>query len=156
MIPSTMTAVLQILRDTQEIVDLLDESLNASPPTTSLPADDRIFVNRIPREVIEDSDPHLPPKMLVVAQGGGAAKSDYLPLDSPSVTLLAYGETDFEADRLRRAAWARLQFLDREFVADVLIHAVNATSGPIPNVDPSTKWPAVAQTYSMQADISEV
>lgn len=152
-----MESMLTIARETSELVALLDESLTSDPPSTSLPSDERIFVNRIPKEVIEASDPRYPPKMVVLRQAGGGSKLDLSPIDVQTIDVLCYGESDREADRVRRAIWSRLTFLQRECVAGVLLHAINPTTGTIPNVDPEIKWPAVAQSFSVVADVvSEV
>lgn len=115
----------------------------------------RIFVNRIPEDEIESADTFHPPKMLVIRQAGGAAKADTLPVDDSSVNILCYGESDFEADRVRRAVWERFVNLKRETFSSVLIHHVNPTGGPIPLVDPDIVWPAVSQSFTLMADVKE-
>lgn len=113
----------------------------------------RIFVNRLPREEIEAADTFHPPKMLVIRQSGGDGKADLLPTDRPTITVLCYGETDYEADRVRRQVWSKLSNLDRVRQDDVLIYNANPTGGPIPLVDPDVVWPAIAQSFSVQAAV---
>ena len=49
--------------------------------------------------------------------------------------------------------------LDRELHSDgegdVLIHTINPTGGPIPNVEPDLLWPVIAQSYTVKADVLE-
>ena len=118
---------------------------------------DRIYVNRIPREVIEAQDPYHPAKMLVLRQSGGSSKVDLLPTATVAVTALAYGESDFEADKVRRAVaqWLHETLRNCDLSSDVLIHDAIPTGGPIPLVDPDITWPGVAQTYSVLANVYE-
>ncbi len=117
---------------------------------------DRCYVNRIPRDVLESMDTFHPAKTLVLRQAGGAGSADFLPIDRPAVTVLAYGESDFEADRLRRRVWQLFSRLARyRSAGNVLVHHINPTGGAIPLVDPDIVWPAMAQTYTITADVVE-
>lgn len=122
----------------------------------------RIYVNEIPRKIVEGlppldpTDTRQPPKMLVLRQAGGGSKADILPLTDTTIVALCYGETDHEADRVIRAVAQRFTLLSREQHADVLIHHLNPTGGPIPSVEPDLVWPAVAQSYTVKADVLEV
>lgn len=118
--------------------------------------DDRVFVNMIPEAEIEAADTFHPPKMLVLRQAGGFGKADFLAVDNETITVLCYGESDFEADRLRRAVYQRFVRLQREKHDDVLIHHINKAGGPIPSVEPELVWPVIAQSYTVLADVLEV
>jgi hypothetical protein len=118
--------------------------------------DDRIYINKIPRADIEAADTLEPPKILVLRMAGGGSKADVMPTVDLTVDALCYGETDFEADKLRRAVTQRFTLLSRETHDDVLIHHINPTGGPISSVDPDLVWPAVAQSFTILADILEV
>ena len=113
----------------------------------------RVFVNRIPRSTIEAEDTFHPQKMLVLRQAGGAPKADLLVTDDQSVTVLCYGESDLEADSVRRAVWEKFVNLDRVRQDSVLIYHVNPTGGAVPNVEPDLVWPAVAQNFSLKAAV---
>lgn len=115
----------------------------------------RVYVNRIPRSVIEAQDPYHPVKMLVLRQAGGSAKADSLPTETMLVTALCYGEDDYEADKVRRAVAVFFADLVRLCQADVLIHHINPVGGPIPLIDPDITWPAVAQTHAVLSDVRE-
>lgn len=118
--------------------------------------DTRIWVNEIPRKVIEAADTRHPPKMLVLRQGGGGAKADIMPLVDSTVIALCYGETDYDANQVVLAVAQRFTLLLREIWDAVLIHHINPTGGPIPSVEPDLVWPAVAQSFTVKADILEV
>lgn len=113
----------------------------------------RVFVNRIPRATIEAEDTFHPQKMLVLRQAGGAPKADLLVTDDQSVTVLCYGESDLEADSVRRAVWEKFVNLDRVRQDTVLIYHVNPTGGAVPNVEPDLVWPGVAQNFSLKAAV---
>lgn len=117
---------------------------------------DRVWVNEIPEEDIEAADTHHPPKMLVLRMAGGGGKADLLPLVDRTFIANCYGETDFEAERVQRAVEQRFVFLTREIVDGVLIHHINPTGGPLPNVEPDLVWPIVSQSYTTKADVLEV
>lgn len=138
-----------------DLMSTLRTAALAEPDITSLTSN-RIFVNRIEREVIEAQDPFHPAKMLVLRQAGGVAKADLLPTATVIVTAIAYGESDYEADRVRRACAQWLHGLVRQCSGSgPMIHDVTVAGGPIPLVDPDITWPGVAQSYSVLAAIYE-
>lgn len=114
-----------------------------------------VYVNSIPRDVIEDADTFHPPKILVLRQAGGSGNADLLPTIDQGVNALCYGETDHEARKVRRAVYQLFKYLSRETRDGVLIHHINPTGGPIPSVDPDLVWPAVAQRFTVMADVME-
>jgi len=133
-----------------DVIGALRDWLAAQTAITDL-VGTRIYVNRLPRDVIEGEDTFRPQKMLVIAQSGGGGRSDFQPLDSPSVDVICYGESDFEADKIRREVWDAFRLLNRVRQGSVLIHHVNASGGAIPSIDPDIVWPAVAQSYTTLA-----
>jgi hypothetical protein len=134
----------------------LRELLLAESSVTDL-VGTRVYINRIPRDVIEQQDTFHPAKMLVIRQAGGSGKSDTLPTEDSIVNVLAYGESDYEAEKVRRAVWQFFTLLDRsKSSTDVLFHHINPAGGAIPLVDPEIVWPAVAQAYAIKADVLEV
>jgi hypothetical protein len=118
--------------------------------------EDRIWVNKIPRDEIEAASTFHPPKMLVLRMAGGAGKADLLPVDQPTITTLCYGETDEEADKVRRAVWELFVRSLRVTHDGVLFHDFIPTGGAIPNTEPDLVWPVIAQTYTVLADVREV
>lgn len=118
--------------------------------------DDRVYINEIPKAKIEAADTRQPPKILVLRQGGGGAKADRMPTVDVNVIALCYGETDHDANLVQSAVAQRFTLLTRETHNDVLIHHINPTGGPIPSVEKDLVWPAIAQSYTVKADILEV
>ncbi len=113
----------------------------------------RVFVNRIPRATIEAQDTFHPLKILVLRQAGGSPKADLLVTDDQTVIILCYGESDLEADSVRRAVWEKFVNLDRVRQDTVLFYHVNPTGGAVPLVDPDIVWPGVAQNFSLKASV---
>lgn len=113
----------------------------------------RIFVNRVPRETIEAEDTFHPQKILVVRQAGGSPKADLLCTDDQAFTVLCYGESDLEADSVRRAVWEKLVNLSRVRQDTVLLYHSNPTGGAVPLVDPDIVWPGVAQNFTLKAAV---
>ena len=113
--------------------------------------DDRVYLNRLPRDVIEKQDTFHPKKMIVIQMAGGKGTSDFRDLDRPNINVLCYGETDLEADKVRREMWKAFKNLTREWINDVLIHHVNPISGVIVSRDPDIKWPILTQSFSILA-----
>ena len=113
----------------------------------------RVFVNRIPRATIEAEDTFHPKKILVLRQAGGAPKADLLCTDDSTITVLCYGESDLEADSVRRAVWEKFVNLSRVRQNTVLFYHINPIGGAVPNVEPDLVWPAVAQNFSLKASV---
>jgi hypothetical protein len=118
--------------------------------------EDRVYINEIPEDEIEKADTHHPPKILVIRQGGGGGKADRLVVVDRVIICNCYGETDYEAEQVQLAVEQRFTFLEREIVDDVLIHHINPTGGPLPNVEPDLVWPIVSQSYTVKANVLEV
>jgi hypothetical protein len=116
----------------------------------------RIYVNRIPQDIVEAEDVRHPSKMLVLRMAGGAAKADNMHTVDRTVDAVCYGETDFEAEKVRLAVEQRFTDLDRETHDEVIIHYINPTGGPIPSVEADLVWPVVAQSFTVKANLKEV
>lgn len=144
-----MAALRSLVVDDIGVIALLDES------TSEIASEARIYVNRIPEADIEAADTFHPPKMVVLRQSGGSSKIDTLPIEDLRINVLCYGESDFEADRVRRGVFKLFTHADRQRFGSVLIHHINAAGGPIPLVDPDIVWPAMSQAYTLQADTED-
>lgn len=92
-----------------------------------------------------------PRKAIVVRSSGGPslAAGSYLEHDSQRVDLLSYGETPFEAGRLRRAVFDTLKPLRRTVAAGALIHWVEPAGGWATERDPDAAWPAAFQSFQV-------
>lgn len=132
---------------------LADATVSAllAESVSTVPASERVYVNAIPRETIAASDVEHPPKMVVLRQAGGIPKLDTLPTENLRINVLAYGEDDHQADRVRRSVMSLFVHASRECVGDVMLHHINPASGPVSLVDPDIVWPAVSQAFTLQA-----
>ena len=136
----------------KDLIGALRDWIAAQTEVSTL-VDTRIFVNKIPRETIEAEDTFHPKQMLVLRQAGGAPKADLLCTDDQIVTVLCYGESDLEADSVRRAVWEKFVNLSRVRQGTVLLYHINPTGGAVPLVDPDIIWPAVAQNFTVKASV---
>lgn len=144
-----MGSLRELVQGDATVLALLGES------TSGYAAADRVFVNSMPQEFIADGDTFHPPKTIVLRHAGGPGKADLLPTEDLRVNVLTYGESDFEADRVRRAVYKLFKFTDRECISSVLIHNLNPAGGPVPLTDPDIVWPAMSQAFTLTADTEE-
>lgn len=149
-----MAALREFVQDDVTLMALLGES--TAPEDSdgkTWAAADRVVVNRLPRKLLEASDTYHPPKMIVLRHGGGPPKADLLPTEDLRVQVLCYGESDFQADRVRRQLWTLFVNADRKCFGGVLLHRINVAGGPVPLVDPDIVWPAMSQAFNLKADV---
>jgi hypothetical protein len=133
-----------------DIVGAVAELLK-SDPVIGPTVEGRVFVGRIPHDVVEAEDTFRPRKMVVVRHAGGGEKRDSLRLELQRIDVLCYGETMQDADVVRRAVWSRFVTLSREWVSDVLIHYVNPAGGALASSDPDIVWPIIVQSFIVMA-----
>lgn len=112
---------------------------------------DRIFVNRLPRSLVESEDTFRPRKSLVVQQAGGPGRADRIALSFQDIEVICYGETDLEADKVRREVWEAFRLLSRVRQNTTLIHHVNPVGGALTGKDPDIVWPFITQTFQTLA-----
>lgn len=91
----------------------------------------------------------MPRKAIVLRASGGAslAAGATVEHDSQRVDLMAYGETPFEAARLRRTAADAFKGLQRQVSAGTLIHWVEPAGGFATERDPDAAWPLAFQSF---------
>jgi len=134
-----------------DIVGAVAELL-ISDPVVGPMVEGRVYVGRIPHDVVAAEDTFRPRKMVVVRHaGGGGEKRDSLKFELQRVDVLCYGETMYEADTVRRAIWSRFVRLSREWIGDVLIHYVNPAGGALASSDPDIVWPIIVQSFVVMA-----
>ncbi|MDA2936834.1 DUF3168 domain-containing protein [Acidobacteria bacterium AH-259-A15] len=108
----------------------------------------RVFGGELPKA----ETPSMPRKSLVVKFAGGGfgpGSADYLQLIEFRLDALSYGETFFQADRVRRATHAFFKNLQRQVQGDTLIHRCNVSGGPISFRDPDTDWAVIFESYDV-------
>lgn len=133
----------------------LDTLVSAESTITDL-VSTRIFTNRVPQSIVEDKKTRVPPKMLVLRMAGGSAKADNMHTVDRTVDAICYGETDYDAEKVRLVVEQLFTDLDREIHDGVLIHHINPAGGPIPSVEPDLVWPVIAQSFTVKANLKEV
>lgn len=125
--------------------------LLADPEVSALVAT-RVFAVELPQATIEaETDIEHPSKMVVLRPSGGAGREDRVRIENSNLDVLCYGETDFEANLLRRTVADVLKNAIRVVQDNVLIHNISATGGPLFLKDPDSKWPVMFQSYRMLA-----
>lgn len=137
-----MTAIVDALKPVLTIL-LADSDVLALVGT-------RVFGEELPR----DETDSMPRKAVVIDQNGGAAPgyATTLPLEVQRLDVFCYGETIFEAGRVRRAVFGALKGITRQVTDGVLIHWVNPAGGAITGRDPDADWPVHWNSWVMSAD----
>jgi len=92
-----------------------------------------------------------PRKAIVLSLAGGPGSSDYVEQSQNTVDMLCYGETPFEAERVRRTAHPVLKQITRVIRAGVLIHSAISVGGPTTLRDRDTDWPISLETWQVSA-----
>ena len=93
----------------------------------------------------------MPRKAVVLQASGGPslAAGSYLEHDTQRVDAFSYGETPFEAQRLRRAVFDALKPLRRVVVTSTLLHWVEPAGGFATQRDPDADWPRAFQSFQV-------
>lgn len=107
----------------------------------------RVFGDELPA----DEAGSMPRKAVVLKPSGGPslAAGSYLEHDSQRVDAVSYGETPYEAQRLRAAVAAALKPLKRVVAASVLLHWVEPAGGFTTGRDPDAAWPSAFQSFQV-------
>ena len=129
-----------------DIIGALREQLLADPDLYALTSG-RVFCLELPRTEARS----MPRKCVVLSYAGGPADRGLVELATVRIDCLCYGETAFEADRVRRTVHGDLKHTVRKIYDDVLIHNATASSGALFTVDPDTGWKISAQSWMVTA-----
>lgn len=91
----------------------------------------------------------MPRKAVLLQASGGVSLTagTFAEHDTQRIDAHAYGETPFEAARLRRAVKDALKPLRRQVVDQVLIHWVEPAGGWATLRDPDADWPDAFQSF---------
>src|SRR3990167_9012306 len=96
---------------------------------------DRIYAGELPPDAIADWPKSgegriAPRKTIVLSPGGGlGGGADFLDVGPQRFDLFAYGETPFEADRVRREAYQVLKRMRRQVQAGTLLFSITPAGG---------------------------
>ena len=111
----------------------------------------RVFGQELPGTESES----MPRKALVLRYAGRGnspvGANDYIRHDSIRLDVWHYGETFFQADRVRREVHQTMKSIGIPPVNQnsVRVHSASDVSGPIPITDPDTNWPIIIDSYSV-------
>ncbi|MEK7765273.1 MAG: DUF3168 domain-containing protein [bacterium] len=107
---------------------------------------ERVYAGELPRGEVD----RMPRKAIVLQPSGGLGPgADYLDVGPQRFDLFAYGETPFEADRVRRQAYEVLKRMRRQARANTLLYHVTPAGGLLSLRDPDTDWPVAFQSFSV-------
>lgn len=105
----------------------------------------RVFVVELPA-----SEAALMPRQcIVIKPSGGSAfqPGSYIDHAYQVIDVFSYGETSFEADAVRDAAYDALRLLRRGTTGETLIHWVQTAGGWASNRDSDADWPFGFQSF---------
>ena len=132
--------------DVADPIHALTTFLKADAAVNAL-TEGRIFGEEIPPDETES----MPRKAVTVssAPGAGAFGRGYQEYGDVIVDIRYYGETPYEARRVRRAGYGALKNLRRSPHANVLLHWAIRSGGPIGLRDPDTNWPFQFESFQV-------
>ncbi|MCQ4575417.1 MAG: hypothetical protein NOU37_09265 [Candidatus Brocadiales bacterium] len=133
-IPEPLTALVSFLEADADVATL---------------AGTRIYGYELPQS--EAASGQMPRKAVVLnpAGGGGVGPgvSDYVEVQHLRVDVFCYGETPFEASKLRLAVHNAFKHLKRITQDNTLIHSATLSGGPIALRDQDTAWPISMESW---------
>ena len=134
----------------QDPVKAIIDVLKANAAITTL-VGTRVFGIELPQAEAAS----MPRKAIVVKPSGGAGfgvgERDYIEHSAPRMDVFSYGETPFEAAKVRREVYDVLKQLNRTVINTTLIHWVNPAGGLIHLRDADTDWPFVFESFQVFA-----
>lgn len=114
----------------------------------------RVYGDELPRSETDNRE-STGRKSVVVASGGGVPPSyttGTLPLEAQRMDVFCYGETLFQAERVRRAVYSAMKGIERVTQDSVLIHWANPAGGAASGRDPDTDWPVKWNSWQVLSD----
>ena len=93
----------------------------------------------------------MPRKAVVARPSGGAsfASGSFVEHETQRLDILAYGETVFEAERLRRAVFDAIRAKRRGKVGATLIHWIDPAGGWATQREADVSWPVAFQSVNV-------
>ena len=96
------------------------------------------------------------PRKAVILRYAGRGNSpvghnDYVRHNSIRLDVWHYGETFYQADRVKREVHQTMKTIGMPPVnqSSVRVHSASDVAGPISLQDPDTAWPIIVDTYSV-------
>jgi hypothetical protein len=105
--------------------------------------DTRIFAVELPAA---QSKP-MPRKALVIRPAGGLGSDGYLAAAALRFDFHCYGETPYEADRVRRAAHGAIKQMHRKTHLSIILHSATQSGGPTFFREQDTNWPVSLESW---------
>lgn len=95
----------------------------------------------------------MPRKAIVVQPSGGGVfevgSTDYVPHSDQRIDVFCYGETPYEAQKVRREVFDVLKNVRRQVINGVLVHWFQRSGGVLALRDPDTDWPVAFESWQM-------
>ena len=93
----------------------------------------------------------MPRKAVVLSPSGGVslAAGSYINHDTQRVDAFSYGETLFEADKVRRAVFDAFRVRRRGKTGTTLIHWIESAGGWVSQRDADAAWPRSFQSFQV-------
>jgi len=131
-----------------DIIAALRSTLLADAAVTTL-VGIRVFGNELEKAEAGDQ----PRKTIAIQPSGGGVFStgarDFIRHSDTRFDVFCYGETPFEAGRVRREVHDVLKQINRLIIGGVLIHWVNPAGGFLATRDPDTQWPTAFESFQV-------
>lgn len=130
----------------EDIIGALVTFLKTSSDVTAL-VGDRVFGIELPGAEAAS----MPRKAVVLSPSGGVslAAGSYMNHDTQRVDAFSFGETLFEADRVRRAVFDAFRVRRRGVTGTTLIHWIESAGGWVSQRDADEDWPRSWQSFQV-------
>lgn len=129
---------------TKAVIDILKANANITTLVGT-----RVFGVELPQVEAKN----MPRKAIVIQPSGGGTfpvgSNDFVEHSTLRFDAFCYGETSFEAERVRREVYDVLKQLKRTVINTVLIHWINPAGGLISLRDPDTDWSVMFQSFQI-------
>jgi hypothetical protein len=131
----------------RDVLTAVVDALKADASVTAL-VSTRVFAGELPPAEAE----HMPRKAVVVQRvSGSTGIPGYMEVERGAIDCVCWGETIFEAEKLRQATRAVLKQLNRRTALGTLIHSLNPFGGANTSRDGDTQWPFSSETWEFLA-----
>ena len=109
----------------------------------------RVFGNELERAEASGQ----PRKSIAIQPSGGGVFStgarDFIEHSDTRFDAFCYGETPYEAGRVRREVHDVLKQINRLIIGGILLHWVNPAGGFLATRDPDTQWPTAFESFQV-------
>lgn len=132
----------------QDPIKAIIDILKADSDITTL-VSTRVYGMELPRS----ETANMPRKAIVIQPSGGGVfpvgSADYIEHSDQRIDVFSYGETPFEAQKVRREVLDTLKQLKRTIINGTLLHWINRAGGSLALRDPDTDWPVAFESFQV-------